>query len=110
MLEEAIATATQALVAEIKASAVYRDYETQLRNIKQDPELYKKVNEFRWKNYRLQTQEPPEGLLDKMDQFEREYAAIIENSQVSDFLRAELAFCRMTQRINETIALEVDFE
>ena len=45
-----------------------------------------------------------------MDAFEKEYEKFRENPIVDDFLRAELAFCRLIQEINVMITEELDFE
>lgn len=45
-----------------------------------------------------------------MDAFEKEYEEFREDSMVDDFLRAELAFCRMMQEITLCITEMVDFE
>ena len=42
--------------------------------------------------------------------FEQEYEKFRENPLVDDFLRAELAFCRMMQEVYVLLADEVDFE
>ncbi len=110
MLDNTIDNAVKELVREVKTSRVYQEYEMQLTKIKKHPKLYEKVNEFRVKNFELQTQESSEDLYEKMDSFEQEYENIIENPMVSDFLRAELAFCRMIQEVNIYIAQELDFE
>lgn len=45
-----------------------------------------------------------------MDAFEREYEKFRDNPIVDDFLRAELALCRMIQEINIFITDEIGFE
>ena len=47
---------------------------------------------------------------DKLEQFEREYDEFLQNHMVSDFLSAELAFCRMMQKINLYLTEAVNFE
>ena len=44
------------------------------------------------------------------EQFEKEYADFRENTLVSEFLAAELAFCRMMQDINLQVTEAVHFE
>ena len=72
--------------------------------------MYDKVNEFRQRNFDIQNETDSEELFDKMEAFEREYAKFRENPLVEDFLRAELAFCRMMQDINVLLTAEIDFE
>lgn len=110
MLDTSVTNAVMALTKEIKKSHEYREYEIQLEKIKRHPKLYEEINDFRMKNYELQTQESGEELFDEMDRFEMEYRNFIENPIVSDFLRAELTFCRMMQELNLSVASELDFE
>ena len=74
----------------------------------QVPDLKAKIDDYRVRNFELQMSE--DNALDKIDQFEREYANFRENPLVSDFLAAELAFCRMIQDINTQIAEAMHFE
>ncbi len=110
MLDKTITDAVKELTQAVKTSQIYREYEMQLIKVKKHPELYESVNEFRVKNFELQTQESSDGLYEKAEKLEQEYENIIENPMVSDFLRAELAFCRMMQEVNIYIAQELDFE
>ena len=95
---------------EVKQSEIYQEYERQLSKIKEQPELYGKVNEFRQKNCDIQNSEPPESMMERMEELEQEYAWLRENALVEDFLQAELAFCRMMQEIDALIVKELDFQ
>ena len=95
---------------EIRKSDIYRDYDFQKKRLKQEPELFAKVQEYRKMNYELQTSAQGDDLLDKMEAFEREHEKFRENPLVDDFLRAELALCRMVQEIYVQITAELDFE
>ncbi|MCL2717229.1 MAG: YlbF family regulator [Lachnospiraceae bacterium] len=105
-----IEKATLQFAADIKNTEIYKEYRKNLNNVKQDAELYEKTNEYRLKSFELQTLEQTDDLLDKIDRLEQEYGAIIDNPVASDFLRAELSFCRMMQDINNCITTILDFE
>ena len=105
-----IEEATKKFAAYIQESDTYKDYFYQRERIKKQPALYEKVNEYRQKNFDLQNESDSEDLFDRMEAFEREYAKFRENPLVEDFLRAELAFCRMMQNINVWLTAEIDFE
>ena len=47
---------------------------------------------------------------EEVDAFEKEYEKFRENPIVDDFLRAELAFCRLMQEVNTYITGELDFQ
>ena len=56
----------------LRKTDIYLEY-TEARNaIKQDPELYRQVNEFRQRNFDLQHNTREEDLMDAADAFERE--------------------------------------
>lgn len=100
--------AVDGLILVIKESDEYINYETQLERVKQENGLKEQIDIFRKRNYELQRSE--DIAYDKIDAFEREYESFCENPLVSDFLSAELAFCRMMQEINYKLTDAVDFE
>lgn len=110
MLEQSAIRAVDIFVESIKATDTYRNYCVQLQKIKQQPEQYAKVNEFRKRNFELQNSAQTDDLFEKMDAFEREYEKFREDTVVDDFLRAELAFCRMMQKVDILITEKLDFE
>ncbi len=105
-----ILEAARTYIREVKQSPEYLEYEQQLGKIKQQEELYAKVNEFRKRNYELQSSESSENLMDRVEELEREYAELREIPLVEDFLSAELAFCRMMQDADVLISRELDFQ
>ena len=110
MSDKEIIEAARAFADQIMTSDTYRQYYYQREKIKKQPELYEKVNEFRQRNFDLQNETDSDDMLDRMEAFEREYEKFRENPLVADFLRAELAFCRMMQEVYVLLADEVDFE
>lgn len=50
-----------------------------------------------------------EELFQRIEEFEREYEKFRENPLVSDFLAAELDFCRMMQEMNNRVTAALDF-
>ena len=105
-----IEEATKKFAAYIQESDIYKEYLYQREKIKKQPELYDKVNEYRQKNFDLQIKSDSDELMDIMEAFEQEYAKFRENPMVEDFLRAEVAFCRMMQGINVLLTAQIDFE
>lgn len=110
MLDSIVKKATDNFIEEIRESGIYKEYDFQKKKLKKQPELFAMVAEFRQRNFALQKETPAEELLDKIDAFEREYEEFRANPLVDDFLRAELAFCRMMQEVNVLITAELDFE
>ena len=93
-------------------SEICQKYFEQKERMKQYPELKVQIDEFRKRNYKLQNEADSATLFDEIDRFEREYEEFRENPLVSQYLEAELAFCRMYQEISNMVniafAVEVD--
>lgn len=92
-------------IQKVYESDICREYFRQKEYIKQYPELKKQIDNFRQRNYQLQNETDSSILFDEMDRFEQEYEEFRKNPIVSDFLAAELAFCRLYQRISNELAL-----
>lgn len=109
-MESNLEKATINYVKAIKDTTVYKKYYERLEILKKYPEQYKKVNEFRERNFEIQNTTQKDELFDKMNAFEEEFERFREDPVVDEFLRCELAFCRMMQEINLYITEAVDFE
>ena len=108
-MEQSLIDATEKYAERIRSTDVYRTYQEQLSLLRQKPEKYQRVNEFRRKNYELQQSEGRdideriEALAEEMEKFR-------EDPVVDDFFRAELAFCRMMQEINLRVTEAINFD
>ena len=103
-----IDSALAALEDAILNSPEYREYDKQRNIIKQHPEVKAKLDDFRRQNFLFQT--GTDNALEQMEQFERQYADFREQPMVSEFLAAELAFCRMMQDINLRLTDHIEFD
>lgn len=110
MLDQNIRNQAEQFVRDIRETDAYKSYTMQLARLKKNPELYKQVNDYRKLNFEMQNAAQVEDLFDKMDYFEKEYKEFRENVIVDDFLKAELALCRMMQEINALIVDGLNFE
>lgn len=99
--------ALQAYIDELLASAEYREYVAQRERVLKVPGLKAQIDEFRTRNYQMQTGR--DMVFEKIEAFEREYADFRDNPLVDDFLAAELAFCRMMQDHYGKVLDAVDF-
>lgn len=97
---------TENFVEKIRQTEVCQEYFRQKEKVKQYPDLKRRIDEFRKRNYRIQTEMDSDALFDEIDRFEKEYEEFRKNPIVSDFLAAELAFCRMYQEITEKISVD----
>lgn len=99
------------LVEALKESEEYRNYLEMLGRLQQDPEKKKQVDEFRKRNYLLQNSRDPQiDLFMEIDHLQKESAPLRAQPDVSEFLAAEIALCRMVQHINYRLMQEIDFD
>lgn len=96
------------LIQAIKTSEQYTEYKKQLTLVKEEPDLKEQIDAFRQQNFDLQNSQDCD--FNKIDEFEKKYKDFREKPLVSDFLAAELAFCRLMQEVDERIVEAVDFE
>ena len=105
---ENVNQAVEQMVQAIRNTDAYLEYQKQLARVKEQSELKRQIDEFRTRNFELQTSKDTN--FDKLDQFTRENEAFRENPLVSGFLAAELAFCRMMQEIGLYVTDQMHFE
>jgi cell fate (sporulation/competence/biofilm development) regulator YlbF (YheA/YmcA/DUF963 family) len=92
----------------IKESIEYCNYMAEKGKVKGYPELKAQIDKFRRHNFEMQTRREMD--FDEMEQMRKEYAELLDNPIVGDFLGAELDFCRMMQDINLQISEIMDFD
>lgn len=110
MISDQVKTAIGNYVEVIKETEIYKKYCCQLERVKAVPGLYAQVTEFRQRNFEIQNTAQTDELFDKLEDFEREYEKFRESPVVDEFLRAELAFCRMMQEVNVLVMEQLDFD
>ena len=101
-------SATEALIKAVLATEEYQVYAAELNKVKEFPELKVQLDDFRRRNFELQSS--ADNDFNKLEQFEKEYAAFRENILVQDFLAAELDLCRLIQDLNMRITAALQFE
>lgn len=97
------------LIAAIKDTKEYRAYVLEKEKVSRFPELKAQIDDYRIRNYEMQCMSNDDELFHKIEEFEREYEKFRENPLVSDFLAAELDFCRMMQNMNIRVTAALDF-
>lgn len=107
-MDSKIQESLQKLITDILDSQIYQEYQKQLALAKEQPELKAKIDEFRTRNLELQAGE--HTTFEQLDSFEREYENFREDPLVDEFLAAELALCRMIQKLNRVLVESIDFE
>ncbi len=94
----------------IKETNIYHNYLVQTERVKKKPELKIKIDEFRLKNFELQSTTDSDELFDKTDSLLAEYENFRADPMVDAFLTAELEFCRMMQKVYQSISENVYFD
>jgi len=93
----------------LKDTDIYKEYRSALEELNKDPELKRRVDDFRQRNYNFQQSEDID--LNEYDQFRSEMVGFRASDQrVDAFLDAELALCRMIQDVSYRITEALDFE
>lgn len=98
------------LIQAIKKSTVYKEYRIQEEILKQNPELAERVRQFRAANFHLQNEEDRSRMFQLAENLSRESAELRHNPQVNAYLDAELALCRMIQRICRTLTEGIEMD
>lgn len=104
-----IETALEQLVAAMRTSEEYVQFRQIEAKVAEFSGLQQRIDEFRADWYALQSN-GAEDLFEQIDRVEEQNADLRENPYVQEFLAAELALCRMFQRVNWTIMQNLDFD
>lgn len=97
------------LIEVVKNSPEYKEYQRMRELVHQEPEKEKAINEFRRRNFELHKCRNVD-LYAEMNRLEGEFAPLRAQPYVNEYLAAELAVCRMVQRINYSIMMEIEFD
>lgn len=97
------------LVAAFKESPEYKEYLRMREVIHKEPEKEKAIHEFRRRNFELHKCRNVD-LYTEMDRLQQEFAPLRSEPHVNEYLAAELAVCRMVQRINYRLMEEIEFD
>lgn len=100
---------TESLIHAVKESAEYKEYQRMRELVHLEPEKERAIHEFRRRNFELHRQRDVD-LYSEMDRLEKEFAPLRAEPYVNEYLSAELAVCRMVQRINFRLMEEIEFD
>lgn len=104
-----IGAALEQLVKAMKTSEEYVHFQQIQAKVAEFSGLQQRIDEFRADWYALQCS-GAEDLFEQIDHVEELNADLRENPYVQEFLAAELALCRMFQRVNWAIMQNLDFD
>ena len=98
------------LLVAVRGSEVYQDFVKYRDLLKENPELMNRVNTFRGNNFRLQNEANRDELFRAMEQLNRESRELRRDPLVNAFLDAELALCKLMQKIGKTLTEGIDLD
>lgn len=96
------------LLSVIKRSEVYKEYKKQEMILDKDPELKARVDQFRARNFQMQNDSNKEDMFALAEQLSRESAELRKIPEVNAYLDAELALCKMMQKICRSLTEGID--
>ena len=92
------------LLDAVHRSDEYQEYQKQAAQLEADPELKARDN------FRLQNHSDKDELFHIAEQLNQESASLRQNLKVNAYLDAELALCRLMQRICRTLVDGIDIQ
>ena len=111
-MSENVINSSKQLNTLIRESEEYQKYCLYKKELSQMPELYESVQEFRKRNFVLQIEADTYDR-EAASKLSDEFRTILENPLAASYLNAELAFCKMLQRVFgaacDGIEMELDF-
>lgn len=99
-----------ALLAAVQNSEEYQEFEKYRDLLKENPELMDRVNAFRGNNFRLQNEANRDELFRETEQLNRESRELRRDPLVIAFLDAELALCKLVQKICRTLTEGINLD
>ncbi|MBQ1311603.1 MAG: YlbF family regulator [Blautia sp.] len=94
---------TWELLEAIRASEIYTDFRIQEDRLSADPEVFKRVTNFRADNFRFQQDISGEELFSLVEKLDFESSELRKKPEVNAYLEAELALCRLLQKVCRTL-------
>ena len=105
-----VARCTKELTAAVCGSKAYKNFEKSKMQVKENPELHKRLNQFRRRNYELQNRKNSYSCAEEEEAFKQEAEEFRKDPLVDEYLSSELELCKMIQRINQSIVSVIQFE
>ena len=109
---EEMQEAMQHFLAALRETETYKNYQRYKELLSKNPELKQKVDAYREKNFVFQQRCNGDVIFEEADNFIREMEELRKDPLVHEFMKDELAYCKMIQHIEEYFlnAISVDFD
>jgi cell fate (sporulation/competence/biofilm development) regulator YlbF (YheA/YmcA/DUF963 family) len=93
---------TDELIDAIQSSNEYLQYQMLQKTISKNTDLYNRLNDYRRRNFEIQMQ-GHDNAEDEIQNLANEYADILNQADIKDFLVAEQRYIKMLRRMNKKI-------
>lgn len=93
----------------IANSPEYIRYRECLEKIRQDDFLMVRINDYRRRNFEIHINGNT-NVKQMAESLQREFMDVFENDEAKDFLDAEMALCRMLQKVNSAIMADIELD
>ena len=95
------------LVETLHTTKEYNHYRNLLKRVKEQPELYGRIGEFRRRGISLRM---AENTIQANNELQKEFRDLQSNGLANDFLVAERQYCRMVRELQEKFLEGADIE
>lgn len=93
---------TDQLIDAIQSSNEYLQYQMLQKAISKDQDIYNRLNDYRRRNFEIQMNEQANAV-DEQENLSREYADVLNRSEIKNFLVAEQRYIKMLRRVNKKL-------
>ncbi len=105
-----IETCTKSLIRAIQESEEYQEFCRIRDEVRKDPALRQRINEFRRHVFEVQNSREPLDMYQEMERIGRDYEDFRKEPGVEEFLASELRVCRIIQQITYEVTGAVDLD
>lgn len=96
------------LATSLTNSKYYKAYRESYEKIKTDEFLMVRINDYRRRNFGIHSNGG--NIKQQTDALFSDFRDVFENEDAKRFLDAELALCRVIQKVNTTIMADIDMD
>ena len=96
------------LAASLTNSKFYKNYRETYEKIKDDEFLMVRINDYRRRNFAIHSN--GDNVKQETEALFSDFRDVFENKDAKNFLDAELALCRVIQKVNATIMADIDMD
>lgn len=107
-MDRGIENKVRELKEAILNSEEYQNHQKYIQILREDPDLYKRVNELRKTVFILQNGKNQKEQRNRLEEATAEFEQLRKDERVADFLQHELDLCRLLQQVNRVLYDSID--